>query len=184
MTYVINRNQLAVTIFQNMEYASVYLTEVATDNTHSLNLTINSSFGTVSHYWSNMGCLAGQFLPKLERDYLLNKLWGLDYLQFDAKATKEALRELFRKLHADGEMEAEDLDQILTDINQDLSDDAGEIQFRMELEDTGVFSWIGHGEHPMCTKPNPQALGFWRELWPGLLEAVKELSDNGTKPLC
>lgn len=128
-----------------------------------------TSFGTVSHHWSSMGQPAAKFLPRLERDYALSKLWGLRAFETDVEATMVAVRHDIIEARRHGDITADEAREAWDSLPDWATDDD-------ELMDAAKES--SYLMSAMCdggcrrTRINPQADGFWRYLWPRFLEQL------------
>lgn len=128
-----------------------------------------TSFGTVSHHWSSMGQPAAKFLPRLERDYALGKLWGSGDRVFDADATLRYIKQEITKQRRAGEIDAEEARERWDNLPEYL-DNEHELA---QLADDCDWLWQGLSEGDYVQqKINPQAEGFWRYLWPRFLEQL------------
>lgn len=137
--------------------------------TYWCELIAATSFGTVSHHWGCMGHPATEFLPRLERDYALGKLWGSGDRVFDADATLRSIKQEITKQRRAGEIDAEEARERWDHLPEYL-DNEHELA---QLADDCDWLWQGLSEGDYVQqKINPQADGFWRYLWPRFLEQL------------
>jgi len=141
-------------------------------------LTCNTSFGIVGHYWSSMGSPAARFLSKLNRGYLIGKLWGSEASVFCGDtAVAEAKAALLRE-RRDGDLSKEDAREAF-DVFWSVSTEFEWHQMVLDCE------WL-HRHLMDCGGPfgsvtNPQALGFWEELWPAFITELTAARPQGVK---
>jgi hypothetical protein len=141
-------------------------------------LTCNTSFGTVGHYWSSMGSPAARFLSKLNRGYLIGKLWASEASVFCGDtAVAEAKAALLRE-RRDGDLSKEDAREAF-DVFWSVSTEFEWHQMVLNCE------WL-HRHLMDCGGPfgsitNPQALGFWEELWPAFITELTAARPQGVK---
>lgn len=163
------------------EYGAFYLREgIASDGArprHWCELTCNTSFGVVGHFWSHMGRPAAEFLSEVDSGYLIGKLWGMQAMVFDADA---AMREV-AALIADDREQGEITEDEARDRLNDLRNAEGiytESDFEHYVSET---DWLYRhivegGGGPFGKIQNPQATGFMRDLWPGFLAQLSAAS--------
>ncbi|WP_127158451.1 hypothetical protein [Xanthomonas arboricola] len=158
-------------IAANGEHGRFYLTEGNEPDrrggtTYWCVLVCHTTFGTVGHTWNSMGRPAAQFLAQIGKDYLLDKLWGLDSDVYDEDTARAGLACLIfeqRRQNAWGRDEARSAFDELIDT---------------ELSSKEQFFALAYGStfFPLCvdggpnhTVANPQAVGFWEQLWPAFI---------------
>ena len=146
-------------------------------------ITIQSSFGTWGHVWTACGVPFKQFLMRVEFDYVFTKFMGTKLARYDGQATlREVRREIMRARRQRGMSKPEareawdavdfEIDRIessesdcgyaFMDVARDLGRDHPMREFFAD-----PCAW------PRMTKPDCQAIGFWCELWPSFLGALK-----------
>lgn len=147
-------------------------------------ITIHSSFGTWGYIWTACANPFKEFLQQVEFDYAFWKFMGTKLHRFDGEAS---VREMFnwiihdRKIHSlskDQAREAWDaLEYVRSmaecgehDFGTAMMDVARSLDERHPLRDdfADPYSW------PRRTKCDAQAQGFWRQLWPLFIEALKQ----------
>lgn len=159
--------------------------------TYGGELMIHSSFGSWGNAWSCCSEPFPQFLAGCGFDYLFTKLMGGDFMRFDGGGSvvevfasiirkrranyisTAAAREAWDALLNDEVMDGEPTEQVFGDAMLRI---AGQLDLP-DLHDNFAdpCSW------PRVRKPDEQASGFWRELWPVFLECLKaEGLINGT----
>jgi len=179
MTTEIVRDALGIIVRNEGEYGAFFVRETARmraphDWQYSCELTVQSSFGIVGHYWSHMGSPAHQFFSSCEKSYVLGKLFGDKAYEFDNKATMKQLRKMLledrisRNVHARRARE-------IWDSLKDLDDlDHPETFYDQYASDEVLLDWISPGDIPNCQHLTSQAEGFWKQLWPEFVQAMKD----------
>jgi len=146
-------------------------------------ITIQSSFGTWGYIWTACGVPFKQFLLRANFDYVFTKFMGTKLERHDGEGTlREVQRDIIqqRRQNSINRAEAREVwDAVQWECYRIESDETSCGYALME-----VASQIG-GRHPMrdsfadpcawprITKPDCQAVGFWRELWPSFLAELK-----------
>ncbi|MCV2423376.1 hypothetical protein LNV47_22570 [Paucibacter sp. DJ4R-1] len=166
---------------------------------HRGELMINSTFGAWSYYWGAPGMPLKRFLIGLGFDYLFGKLMGQALEQYDGEASVTDLRQrvlsMRRRRSIDREVArwiwGEISDRIDTlersvdgfvdaccSISQHARDwyESRTVgQALTEIDELFDEPW-----HQTKTRDNPQAVGFWREIWPEFTAALKaEMAEQG-----
>lgn len=140
-------------------------------------LLINSSFGAFAHHWSNCARPFHEFLKGITFDYFITKVRADEAYVFDpqgsAQTVRKALTELARAEGKEREilelLEGVDLEASRSEFEfvhklAEIEDEAAEIcRDTRCLEDPGSF---------ITTKPDPQLVQFWKELWPEFLKKL------------
>lgn len=146
-------------------------------------ITIQSSFGTWGYVWTACGVPFKQFLLRAEFDYVFTKFMGTKLERHDGDGTMQQLKrdilEKRRRNHLDRDEAREVWDAVAWERDRIECDPTSCGYALME-----VASQIGQ-RHPMhedfadpcawprITKPDAQAVGFWRELWPSFLAELR-----------
>lgn len=154
------------------EWGSFYLREGVSGEgerqNHWCELTCNTSFGTVGYYWGNMGRPAARFLAKIDRGYALNKLWGADAHVFDAEVAMAEARAVILSKRKVGDLNSEEARNRWDDLADHRPTD--EFEFREVVYTTDwLYAYLCDGHGPIGQVANPQAIGFWEELWPAFI---------------
>jgi hypothetical protein len=132
-----------------------------------------------------MGGDATWFLSKVGKSYLLGKLWGARREVFDGEeAILDARRIILRQRRA------RDISAAMARERWEALEDAAcnsEVEWH-ELVTDNDWLWVRllEGSGPLGQVPNPQAEGFYRDLWPSFIAqlqqvpvAVAEAQENG-----
>lgn len=170
-TTVRHLDTVCISVTRDGEHGRFYLRSgVHDDGNHWCELTCNTTFGVVGHYWGNMGSPAKNFLSKLSKDYLLGKLWGLNTEVWDDDRAFEVLRDFVLSHRRE-----QDLDQHDARAAYDALDDEG-------MSHGAVEQWLI--ENPECYDlgaweldlkvENPQCTGFWNTLWAPFVTALQQ----------
>ena len=159
---------------------------------HRGEILINSTFGSWANFWSAPGMPFKRFLIGLDFGSCMQKLMGRDLQEHDGAATLKALRRsvlearrlrrLDKKAAAWVWQEIDDRSGSLSDNVEsfvsacgDIQRDAGESWNRKlvgdcadEIGDLFTEPW-----YMTETRDNPQAVGFWRDIWPEFTQALR-----------
>lgn len=154
------------------EYGSFYLREGIERSYqreyHWCELTCNTSFGVVGHYWGSMGMPAARFLAKVERGYVLNKLWGSAAKVFDSDEAMRDVRRIILRERRDDSITHVEARERWDELSYERPD--GEFEFRELVYNTPwLYRHLCEGGGPIGMISNPQADGFWTELWPSFI---------------
>lgn len=134
-------------------------------------LTCNTPFGVVGTYFGSMGAPAATFLRSCNKDYILGRLWGLETEVYDGEVAEYELRRRVLKDRKNGDLDSDDARRLMAMIeNADFEEEHG---FRTLVYGTGHFyQMFSEGGGSSYKVPNPQAEGFWEQLWPGFIEQL------------
>ena len=154
------------------------------DIDHCGEITIQSSFGTWGNIWTACGCPFKVFLQRAEFDYVFTKFMGVHLERFDGDATFAQIQKDIvsqRKTSGLTKDEAREAWNLVLDERDRLS--GAESDYGYAMLDIGRQLVPGHDMRdyfndpagwPRVTKPDLQATGFWRELWPSFIEKLRE----------
>ncbi len=162
-------NHYHVTAVNGMDFADIFLIggKRAADE-HWGTVCFTSTFGEGGHTFTNMGPRTlKQFLTRVDFSYLSQKVFGERARVLDAKKSLEGMR----KTVLDALSEAEITEDAARELNEAL--DTVE---RSNYHNTSEFTHAIHVEageafmrlelwHDIVMMPNPQAVGFWEEIW-------------------
>lgn len=178
MSVEIIRDALCITVRNEGEYGAFFVREgkrgKGADTRHYCELTIQSSFGNVGHFWSHMDSPACVFLEQASKDYVLGKLFGKDAYVFDADRTELELRRLLLEDRRRGEFtkeQARDIHDALRGLSLFETLERFCDAYR-EYKD--LLQWRTDDDIPLCNTLNPQAVGLWEKLWPQFIQALNE----------
>lgn len=146
-------------------------------------ITIQSGFGTWGYIWTACGRPFKQFLGEISFDYAFGKFMGGALDRYDGEATVARVRRDIIEERRRGHItkaEAREAWDCVADEEERLA---------CSRNDFGYAMWDIAGrldrEHPMrdhfsdpcgwpcVTKPDIQAVGFWRDIWPLFIDALK-----------
>jgi len=142
-----------------------------------VHVSVLSDYGSFGYCWSHIGSSPWwEFLADLDFEYAMRKMMGARYdvaLNLDAACAK--VREVVIERRRDGGMSREDaraLWDALPSCDEstflaDLDHHSGGRMYRHELWD---LRW---------TEPNPQARGFWEEIWPHFVAGIQPCEQIG-----
>ena len=149
----------------------------------AVTITVNSSFGSFAHCWSSIGPNDWRdFLARLDRGYLLSKFFGAEAHVFCAESTVRNLMDWCEK-EAQEQLNTEDFSDFKDECDS-LSDtgipfdSAESFYFYMRavserLSDQNALDSDLIGSFA-AKKINPQANGFWTEIWPAFIDALQK----------
>lgn len=189
------------TIRNRGEYATIALRcseAKGEDRYYTGEILINSSFGSWANYWGACGRPFKEFLQKLDFHYTFGKFMGASLEVFDED---ETIADIKRKL-----IEVRRENRITHEEVRDLWEQVDDIETYSEESFGNGCREIGSNlgpRHPLHdyfnepwdlkrTKPDVQATGFWREIWPHFITELKKETDAGVaaalapeqSPLC
>lgn len=157
------------------EYGSFYLREGVTGEgdrkSHWCELTCNTAFGVVGHYWGSMGVPAARFLSEVNKSYLIDKLWGMEATVFDVDEAVKGMCKLVIKERRSGDLTSKEAREYWDALNCSFDNEHEFNAMAYDIEwmrESLIGSSIGLVD-------NPQAVGFFRHLWP---EFLKQLQAN------
>lgn len=146
-------------------------------------ITIQSSFGTWGYVWTACGAPFKQFLMRAEFDYVFTKFMGTKLERHDGPGTFRQVQLDILKQRRQGSIccsearevwdavvwERERIEASETSCGYALMEVASRIGRKHPMHDafSDPCAW------PRITKPNAQAVGFWRDLWPSFLDALR-----------
>ncbi|MEO8298766.1 MAG: hypothetical protein ABI574_13265 [Burkholderiales bacterium] len=147
-------------------------------------IAIHSSFGSWGCVWTACAVPFKQFLMRAEFDYVFTKFMGTKLERHDGPgAMKQIKRHIVHERRMgdlDKEQARDAWDLVMGESDRIDSDDS--TAFGYAMLDIGSRIDEGHplsdyfndpSGWPLATKPDSQAAGFWRELWPPFIEALK-----------
>ncbi len=165
-----------ITVRGKYEYGSFFVVESQArrpngTTQYMCELTCNTTFGVVGHFWCSMGRPAAEFLRGAGKDYVLGKLWGLQAEVYDETAAVGSMRRHLLKARRGGQLDAVSARSMWNEVGEmGLSTEHHLIQYvHLDSYWEEVFA---NGEINYKAR-NPQAEGFWGFLWDGFLEQLE-----------
>jgi hypothetical protein len=151
-------------------------------------IMINSSFGSWGNSWNACGVPFKQFLIGIEFDYCFTKFMGHKLQRFDGETSvRELLRSIASK-RREGALSKPKAREAW-ELVKEHSEEAESCQHGFGTAMLAIASEL-HANNPMIqdfadpcawqihTRYDPQAVGFWREIWPEFIEALKAETGN------
>ena len=145
-------------------------------------ILIRSSFGNLGYYWNDCGIPFEQFLVKLEMSYFMQKCMDDLYVYCPERSLANVQAHL-RELVADDTFTEEEAAR----ISEELAWFSGSIQASpneflaamTEMADTladipNIEFLTENASEYLAQTYHPQAIGFWKKLWPGIVSAVNQ----------
>jgi hypothetical protein len=176
------------TIRNRGEYATIALRcseSKGEDRYFTGEILINSSFGSWANYWGACGCPFKEFLQKISFDYAFTKFMGNDLEVFDEDRTIEEIKRKLIEVRREKRVGKEEVRDLWEEIES--IDTYSEEAFGNSCRD--IASNFGP-RHPLRdyfnepwdlkrTKPDVQATGFWRDIWPHFIAELKKETAAG-----
>lgn len=143
-------------------------------------ILINSTFGAWAYVWTACGEPFKQFLMHAEFDYVFTKFMGSRLEVWDGEGSTKSLRRLLLEYRRIGDLDKDEARELWDAINANESElecsssDFVNCAERMadEIDCRGVYRLLSEPWEITTTKDDPQAVGFWRELWPEFTAAL------------
>lgn len=192
-TYTISANHEHATIALRCWSRTVKRHDGKPDGTYYCGeVLINSSFGSWANTWTACGFPFKEFLAAAGFDYLFTKFMGSKLERHDGEGTLKELRRDILQQRRENRLDCAQAREVWDAVDWERD--------RIESDETScgyalleVASRIGD-RHPMrdyfadpsgwprITRPDCQAAGFWRELWPHFVaELEREKAAAGVK---
>lgn len=154
-------------------------------------IAIHSSFGSWAYTWTACAVPFKRFLCGIEFDYAFGKFMGVALDRFDGDATlKQIKREILRQRRRTDLTATEAAsvwDAVMDEDERITGNDATACGYAMMAIGDAL-----HQNHPMreyfidpcgwpaITRPDPQAVGFWRDIWPEFVDALRAETREAT----
>lgn len=172
------------TVRNDGEYGAFYLREGVEGEgdrqSHWCELTCNTAFGVVGHYWGSMGGPAAWFFGKTNTGYLAGKLWGLEATVFDVDVAVKELCKLVIKERRSGDLTSEEAREYwdALDCSFEHEHEFKAMAYDIEwMRESLIGSSIGQVD-------NLQAVGFFRDLWPEFVKQLQADAEAAKEPVC
>lgn len=160
---------------------------------HRGEILINSTFGSWANFWNAPGMPFKRFLIGLDFDYCMQKLMGRDLQEHDGDATLQALQHRLLEMRRKRRLDKQAAAWLWSEINDRSGSLSGSVESFVDacgcIQQEASQSWnrrvLGHsldeiGEllaepwYMTETRDNPQAVGFWRTIWPEFTQALRD----------
>lgn len=139
-------------------------------------ILVNSSFGSYCNTWSHCGMPFKRFLAGLDFDYFMGKCLGLEAKEYDGDTTVRRVKEKILEDRRDGGLGREGARELWDALDwhwQDIRD--SEYGLRDAASNTELGKVLGGEWYEYISKrPTAQSKGFWRDIWPVFLKAIRE----------
>lgn len=145
-------------------------------------ILIHSSFGSWANSWGHLGTPFKNFLLKAERDYIATKFMGTDAYKFDGALTVRELRRRLLRWRREGQLNKDEARQLWDYIEErevELECSTHDFVGAMQQGETELVSskamrcFLQEPWEHLATSLGIQFAGFWREVWPVFLGALK-----------
>ncbi|MEX3764423.1 hypothetical protein [Paraburkholderia phenoliruptrix] len=145
-----------------------------TGTLHAGEIIINSDYGTFATSWGNMGAPLKQFLCKINRGYLLNRLTEGKTEEFDIDASMTALKRDILKLRRDREITSEEARDAMDDLPDE---DSTEEMYSRHIWNMDLYREGDPPYHLVKKRERPLIVHFYPNVWLPFIEHLKtELS--------
>lgn len=137
---------------------------------HGGEILINSDYGTYAYSWGNMGSPLKDFLCRIGRDYIIDKLTNGNDTEFDFDASLTAVKKEIRRMRKKHEITRAEAHEAMDELP---SEDEGRDQFIRRLWDMDLFK---DGDPPtefVKELECPQITGFYKNVWIPFTEHLK-----------
>lgn len=147
-------------------------------------IAIQSSFGTWGYIWTACANPFKEFLQEVEFDYAFGKFMGANLVQFDGDGSMRAMRERIiehRQYTNLSKADARALWDALNEIESwattsenDWVNALGDAAQSLRLDrKPAAAEFLSEPWEYIQTKPKPNAVNFWRKLWPSFVAELK-----------
>lgn len=146
---------------------------------HSVNVMINSDYGSFGYYWGATGPDPRKFLCEIDMHYAMNKLTSCNLYEPDpdkySDEVKESIIGARKEQYLDKDQAREAWDDMLSIVEDSASVDL----MYHQLVDHELFEAV-FGDHeglPCATRVRPTVVAFWDNVWkPFVKQLQSELS--------
>lgn len=138
-------------------------------------ILVNSTFGQWATSWGHMGSPIRKFLLRINDDYLMQRFLGVEADVFDGEATLLAWKRELARARRARELTADQFQQIWDDTSFDPAGNADVFWHRvLAAQPSDCHSSLFDEPWTLTIKrTNPQAVGFFREIWPEFREQLQ-----------
>jgi hypothetical protein len=150
---------------------------------HWVHLSIISDYGEFGYCWSHIGEDWRRFLSGLDMHYAMNKMLGARFrVPLTIDEAEQYGRQTIIQYRREGSLDADDARKLwdgLTDADRDA--DLG--TFLRDWDRCSEGRWYAHDwwDH-RWDKVNPQAEGFWRDIWPHFVRELAQQAETPPQP--
>lgn len=164
------------------EYATICLDEWRRSEggaaRHGGEILILSSYGTFAHEWTACGEPFKQFLLGVGYHSFMRKCLGKNAEVFDGEATFKAVVKRVLEARRNGDLWKSDARHLYDELQfrqSDLEASAGGFLLNIQLVSSNEAqeSLFEDAYDMLREKRNPQAVGFWENLWPVFVEELQ-----------
>lgn len=144
-------------------------------------ILIHSTFGSWGNTWTACAEPFKAFLVDAEFDYVFTKFMGTKLEVWDGEGSVKSLRRLLLEYRRIGDLDKDEASSLWGEINanehelESSSNDFVECAYRIagNIDSRGVYRLLSEPWELTTTKHDPQAVGFWRTIWPEFVGALK-----------
>lgn len=143
-----------------------------TENEEWITVSVVSDFGNFGYAWTHVGASGKRFLTEISFEYAMEKFLGERFRVFDKDKTVQALREHVIDRRRNGTWKKSDARE-LWDLVSEAQSCSFEHEFFRGIEEGSDYFWRDSLYEMRRTSPCPQAVGFWKFIWPEFVRALK-----------
>lgn len=143
----------------------------------SAQVIAHSSFGEYAYTWNSTGDNPIGFLKRISFDYAMTKFKGR-YEVYDRDEQEIYLKNKINEYAQNEKVEKDLKEDYLNQAEEVCASATNTTEFMMLLERSDLLEAIFEGDYSCVdikTKPDPQCVGFWEEIWKPLMASIKEL---------
>lgn len=136
-----------------------------------VNVSILSDYGSFGYCWSHIGGRPWQkFLREVGFDYAMQKMMGDRFkVPMDLHSAGNKVREIVIDGRRNGSMSKDDARALWDAL--DYCDDQASFLRDLDEHSSGAM-YRNELFYSNWEEANPQAVGFWREIWPHFLDVI------------
>lgn len=145
-------------------------------NGESVDLLVNSDYGSYAHFWTHCGINPKKFLCQIDMHYAMNKLTNGKMMQPDHGKYASEIKERIIKARRENGISSEDArsawDEMLGAAEEYGSGDI----LMNELVQSKYFEQV-FGDYESLPNPKevkPECLGFWKYIWTPFVDELKK----------
>lgn len=175
ITHIVVKNE------QSREHGTFFVVEGReyrdnADTRYWAQLTCNTAFGVVGTFFGSMGAPAAQFLRRCRKGYILGRLWGLETEIYDSAEARDGLHRLVCRDRRSGDLSRDEARELWDEV--DTAEFDTEYHFQaLVYGNRHLYQHFSEGGGSDYKVPNPQAEGFWQDLWPGFLAELTQRAE-------
>lgn len=136
-------------------------------------ISVVGSFGEFGHYFGNCGGDFRAFLCGCHHGYLTTKFFGVEARVFDCDATVIVLKRLVCDRRRKGRFDTETAREMWNAVKDADGSNTSDVFFTRIQDAWGSYFWDAEVYSMGETVMNPQAKGFFEDIWPGFVAELQ-----------